>query len=124
MIDDLLLVLVGLLLIGGGFFAFVAALGIVRLQDVFLRMHASTKAATLGVGLIVLAVAVYHQDTGVTTRAIAIIAFLLLTIPVGSHLLGRAAYRAGVRMSDGSVMDEWKSRRGTSDHSGRPASTD
>ncbi len=122
LITDLGLIIAGCLLIGGGFFAFVAALGILRLGDVYLRMHASTKAATLGVGMILLAVAVYFDRDAVTMRALAVIAFILLTIPVGSHLLGRAAYRAGVPMAPGSRMDEWKDRMGGAEGATPPAS--
>lgn len=103
-------VVVALLLLSGGFFSLVAALGVVRLPDVFIRMHASTKAGTLGGGLIMAAVAVELWDAGVTARVIAIIAFLLLTAPIAAHIIGRAAYRIGVPLWEGSVVDEWHDR--------------
>lgn len=80
----------------GGFFCFVAGLGILRLPDVLIRMHASTKAGTLGAGLILGAVAVYFGDAATITRAIAAILFLLLTAPVAAHMIGRAAFKVGV----------------------------
>lgn len=80
----------------GGFFCFVAGLGILRLPDVLIRMHASTKAGTLGAGLILGAAAVYFGDTATTTRAVAAILFLLLTAPVAAHMIGRAAFKVGV----------------------------
>ncbi len=98
--------LVGALLIGGGVFSLVAGLGLLRLQDVLQRTHAATKAGTLGVGLVVLAVALYFHDVGVTTRAIAIFAFLLLTAPVGAHMIGRAAYRTRVPLWEKTEIDE------------------
>jgi monovalent cation/proton antiporter MnhG/PhaG subunit len=61
----------------GGFFCFVAGLGVLRLPDVLIRMHASTKAGTLGAGLILVAVAIYFADAATITRAIAAILFLL-----------------------------------------------
>ncbi|GAA0587074.1 monovalent cation/H(+) antiporter subunit G [Caenispirillum bisanense] len=103
-------VVVAFLLLSGGFFSLVAALGVVRLPDVFIRMHASTKAGTLGGGLIMAAVAVELWDAGVTARVIAIIAFLLLTAPIAAHIIGRAAYRIGVPLWEASVVDEWRGR--------------
>lgn len=98
--------LTAFLLVAGALFAFVAALGVVRLPDLLVRMHAATKAGTLGAGLIFLAAAIHGADTGVTLRALAAIAFLLLTAPVSAHLIGRAAYRVGVRLWDRTVVDE------------------
>lgn len=84
-----------ILLIGGGFFAFIAALGLVRMQDVYIRMHASTKAGTLGVGMIAAAVALTASGEGVV-KEIAIILFLLFTAPIGAHLIARAAFQSRV----------------------------
>ena len=99
-------VLTSLLVIAGSLFAFMAALGVLRLPDVLIRMHASTKAGTLGCGLILLAVAVYFGETGIAARAIAAIVFLLITAPVAAHMIGRAAYRTGVPLWQGTVIDE------------------
>jgi multicomponent Na+:H+ antiporter subunit G len=87
--------LAGLVLLGG-FFCFVAGLGVLRLPDVLIRMHASTKAGTLGSGLIFIAVAVFFADTATITRAVATILFLLITAPVAAHMIGRAAFRSKV----------------------------
>lgn len=87
--------IVSILLLAGSFFAAIAGIGLLRFRDVLLRMHASTKAGTLGVGLIVLAIAIHLGFGYDTTRAVLIIGFLLLTAPVGAHLIGRAAYRTG-----------------------------
>ncbi|MCK0169088.1 monovalent cation/H(+) antiporter subunit G [Jannaschia sp. S6380] len=80
----------------GGFFAFVAGLGILRLPDVLIRMHATTKAGTLASGLVMLAVAAGFGDASTVARAVAIVIFLLVTAPVGAHMIGRAAFRSGV----------------------------
>lgn len=98
--------LVALLLVLGGAFAAIAGLGLLRLPDVLIRMHASTKAGTLGVGLIVIAVAVSKNDFLVTSKAVLIILFLLLTAPVAAHLIGRAAYRSGTPLWSRTVIDE------------------
>lgn len=94
-------------LVGGGLFAFVAALGLIRMPDVYIRMHAATKAGTLGVGLIMAAVAVHFAEVGVTVRATAGIVFLVITAPVAAHLIARAAYRGGVALWSGTLVDEW-----------------
>lgn len=83
------------MLVGGGFFAFIAALGLVRMQDVYIRMHASTKAGTLGVGMIAAAVAMTASGEGII-KEIAIILFLLFTAPIGAHLIARAAFQSRV----------------------------
>jgi len=97
---------VSVLIILGGFFAAVAGLGLLRLPDVLMRMHASTKAGTLGVGLIVLGVAIHFGESLIVTKALLIVIFLLLTAPVGAHLIGRAAYRTGVPLSADTLRDD------------------
>ncbi|MEL6838267.1 MAG: monovalent cation/H(+) antiporter subunit G [Pseudomonadota bacterium] len=77
----------------GGFFALIAAIGVLRLPDVLTRMHASTKAGTLGSSLILIGGAIFYGETEVTVRVVAIILFLMLTAPIGAHMLGRAAAR-------------------------------
>ena len=99
-------ILTAFLVVAGGFFALAAALGVLRLPDVLIRMHASTKAGTLGCGLTLLAVAVHFGEVGITARAVAAIVFLLLTAPVAAHMIGRAAYRTGVPLWQGMAVDE------------------
>lgn len=92
MIDAIVAIL---LLIGGAFTVF-AGIGVMRLPDVFTRMHAATKVGTLGSGLIIAGVAVYFAEPGVVIRCILIVLFLLLTAPIGAHMIGRAALRIGI----------------------------
>ncbi|MDJ0943719.1 MAG: monovalent cation/H(+) antiporter subunit G [Kiloniellales bacterium] len=99
-------IITSVLVVAGAFFAFAAALGVLRLPDVLIRMHASTKAGTLGCGLILLAVATHFGETAIVARALAAILFLLLTAPVAAHMIGRAAYRTGVPLWKGTVVDE------------------
>jgi multicomponent Na+:H+ antiporter subunit G len=100
----------GLMLVGA-VFMLVAGLGVLRLPDLFMRLQAATKAATLGVGCMLLATAVHFQDLGVTTRAVLVIAFFFLTAPVGAHMIARAAYAAGVPLWEGTITDELRHRR-------------
>jgi multicomponent Na+:H+ antiporter subunit G len=97
-----------ILLVLGGVFAFIAALGVLRMPDIMMRIHASTKAGTLGVGFIMAAVAVYFAELGVVSRAIAAIIFMFVSAPVASHLIARAAYRMGVKLTEDTVIDEMK----------------
>jgi multicomponent Na+:H+ antiporter subunit G len=90
-------ILTGVMLVIGALFALVASIGIVRLKDVYMRMHAASKAGTLGSGLMLIALAIYASDLGVTTRAVAGVVFFLLTAPISAHLLAKAAYAAGYR---------------------------
>jgi monovalent cation/proton antiporter MnhG/PhaG subunit len=81
--------------LAGVAFLLVAAIGVLRLPDPFMRMHAATKAGTLGAGLVVIFAAVYLGDIDAKMIAAGIVVFLLGTLPVASHLLGRAAYVSG-----------------------------
>lgn len=89
-------VLAGLLALSGGAFAVIAALGLVRLPDVLIRMHAATKVGTLSAGLVMAAVALHEAEAAVTVRAVAIVLFMFLTAPIAAHMIGRAALRMGV----------------------------
>jgi len=84
----------------------VAGLGLVRMPDLPTRMHASSKAGTLGAALVLAGVAVRFGDIGVAVRAGLVVLFLVLTAPVASHLIARAGYRSGVPLSDDTVIDE------------------
>ncbi|CBV43391.1 monovalent cation/H(+) antiporter subunit G [Halomonas elongata] len=97
----------GLALMGAVFMC-LAALGIVRLPDLLTRMHATTKAATLGVSLTMLGVAVHFAEEAVVARAFGIILFIMMTAPVAAHIIGRAGYFVGARLWDGTVKDELK----------------
>ncbi|KQU61976.1 sodium:proton antiporter [Sphingomonas sp. Leaf339] len=87
---------VAILTLGVGFLL-VAAIGLVRLPDPFQRMHSATKAGTLGTSLIVLGVLLLDQTARLSTGLLTIL-FLLVTLPIGAQLLGRAAYLSGARM--------------------------
>lgn len=106
MIDIIQSYVAGVLVLIGASFAFVAALGLVRLPDIYSRMHAASKAGTVGSGALLLALAVVANDQGTITRALAGIVFLMLTAPLAAHLLAKAAYYAGYRLWPGSVADE------------------
>ncbi len=95
----------GLILVGA-IFMFLAALGLVRMPDLLTRMHATTKAATLGATLIMLAVALHFGEVAVVARAFGVILFIMMTAPVAAHVIGRAGYFVGARLWSGTVKDE------------------
>jgi multicomponent Na+:H+ antiporter subunit G len=105
-IETLRLGVLIVLIASGTFFMFLAGLGILRMPDVYTRMHASTKAASLGAGLILIAAAIYFGDLAVVTRALLTTFFIFLTAPVAAHMLGRSAYFLGVPRWKKTVMDE------------------
>ena len=90
----------------GALFALLAGVGLVRMPDLYLRISVTTKAATLGIGLLLIGAAIYFGDISITTRVLAIIFFILLTAPVGAHLIGRSSYFTGVKMWDKSIRDD------------------
>ena len=96
----------GILIIVGAGFALVATLGVIRLPDIYSRMHAASKAGTVGSGAMLIALAVFAEDPATALRALAAVAFVMLTAPVSAHLLAKAAYAAGYRLWDKSVVDE------------------
>ncbi|AHK79875.1 sodium:proton antiporter [Ectothiorhodospira haloalkaliphila] len=104
-------VVVSLFLLIGAGFMFVAALGLLRMPDLPMRLHATTKAGALGGGLMVIAVGLeFFGDVAVAARAAAIIIFIVLTAPIAAHLIGRAGYFVGLPMWSKTLKDELKDR--------------
>jgi len=90
----------------GSAFALLAAVGVMRMPDVFTRMQASTKASTLGLGCLLIGAALQMGDFASFVRVASIGAFVLLTTPVAGHVIARAAYFADVPLWEGTVLDE------------------
>ena len=89
-------VVVAVVLLGGVFFQAIAALGVVRMPDVYTRLHAVSKAETLGV-LLTLAAIGLSTGLSLTTVKVAFVAsFLFLATPTATHAVTRAALRLGV----------------------------
>lgn len=87
--------LAALMALTGSVFLLLAAVALFRMPDVFGRLSATSKAVTLGASLVLLGAAVALQEAGLSARAGAAVAFLLLTSPITAHVLGRAAWRTG-----------------------------
>lgn len=96
----------GALLAVGCIFILLAAVGILRMPDLFTRLQVASKASVLGMTCILSAAALHFYEPAVTTRAIVIIAFVALTMPVATHLLARAGYTTNVPLSRETVVNE------------------
>ncbi len=103
-------ILIAVLLLAGATLMALAGIGILRLPDLFLRMHASSKGPSLGVACMLIAAAFYFQNITVTTKVTLTTAFIFLTIPVAAHMLSRAAYARNIPQWKNSVLDEGKGK--------------
>jgi multicomponent Na+:H+ antiporter subunit G len=83
-------------LVSGGVFCLIAGVGIVRLPDIYMRMHAATKAGTLGLVLVCVAAMLLAESWGQVVEPLIVFLFMIATAPVGAHLIGRAAYRTRI----------------------------
>lgn len=96
------------LIIVGTSLMLISSIGIIRLPDFYLRMSAITKAATLGLFLLLIGLSIYFNNLGLTVKSIVIILLILLTNPVGAHAIARAAYMVGTKLWEGNTIDELK----------------
>ena len=101
-------VLSAVLLLLGVALALLAGLGLLRFPDVFSRMHAATKPATLGLLFVVVGAALQMQDGSDAVKLLLVGAVQFLTAPVAAHMIGRAAYRSGTGDLDALIVDELK----------------
>jgi len=94
------------LLYFGALFLLLGAFGLIRLPDLYTRMQAATKSTTLGAFSSVLGVGILHP--GWFVKCVVVALFILLTAPIGSSALMRAAYKTGVPFDERTVVDEGK----------------
>ncbi|MFD1769715.1 monovalent cation/H(+) antiporter subunit G [Sphingobacterium suaedae] len=99
-------IILGILSTVGALSILFASIGILRMPDFYLRLSVTVKASTLGVGLLLICAAIMFPDVSVTTKAIAIIFFLIITAPIAAHMIGRAAYFTKTPLWKGTVVDE------------------
>jgi multicomponent Na+:H+ antiporter subunit G len=84
------------LLVSGGGFCIIGGLGLLRLPDVYARMHAAGITDTLGAGLMLAGLMLQGGLSLVTVKLILILVFLLYTNPTSTYALANAAYRQGL----------------------------
>ena len=92
-----------LFLLGGALFLFSAGLGVLRMPDTYNRIQTGTKATTLGTIMVLVGIAFLHPSW--TLKLIILIFFVMLTNPVSSHALARAAHSIGIRETEATVID-------------------
>lgn len=106
MIAELLPFIVKILLIIGAIFGFIGGLGILRMPDVYNRIHAETICCVGGAIVILIGVIVYRGISLFSLKALVIALFLFLTNPVSSHAIARAAHKSSeVEIWPGTVGD-------------------
>ncbi|MEN5081775.1 monovalent cation/H(+) antiporter subunit G [Bosea sp. TWI1241] len=93
-------------LVAGAAICLVAAAGVLRLPDFFMRMHAATEAGVAGCGLILIGVAFAYPSLEIWVKVVLGVGFLLVTTPIAGHLLARAGYVGGVPLWTGTSGDE------------------
>mgnify|MGYP001230752729 CR=1 FL=1 len=100
--------IIALALLTGTFFTVVACIGLLRFPDVYCRMHAAGKAATLGVSLVLVAVGIFFavEQPGIAVRAVLAIFFQFLTTPAATHLLARACYLSEYPLAECTSINE------------------
>jgi multicomponent Na+:H+ antiporter subunit G len=101
-------ILVATFLVIGTFFLLLGSWGLIRLPDVLCRMHATTKSTTFGACGLLLAAALDAGWSEAGFKSLLAVVFLLLTAPVGAHMIARAAYRGRVPLASGTAIDELK----------------
>ena len=101
----MILTVIGIIVVAvGAAFLFLGGLGIYRLPDVYNRLQAGTKCTTLGAFCAIVGVGI--MEPAWLVKCIVIAVFILLTNPIGSHALARAARKSGVPLWEGSVVDK------------------
>lgn len=92
-----------LLLAAGTFFLLAGTVGILRMPDVYTRMHVAAKSDSLGAGLWLLGLSVVSSDPTTVVKLIFLVVFVWITSPTAAHCMARAAYRSGVRPYPGTL---------------------
>jgi len=101
-------IVASVLMLFGAVFSLLGAVGMLRMPDLLTRLQAATKTGTLGVGFVMLGVAVHFHDLGVVANSLLVVAFLFLTAPIAAHVIARAAYFVPVPLWKHMALDELK----------------
>src|SRR5699024_1420571 len=85
---------------------FIAAWGVLRLPDFFMRMHAATKAGVVGPSLLLIGAGFHHPSWSSWIKIGFAVLFLFMTTPIAAHLLGKAGYLSGVGLWNGTSRND------------------
>lgn len=102
-------VVAGTFMIVGCLMSLGAAIGLVRFPDLLTRMHAATKPQVFGLLLLLIALVIESEDASTIPLMILAWAFMLFTVPVSAHMVGRAAYRSEHLKQENLTQDDLKS---------------
>ncbi|WP_430460391.1 Na+/H+ antiporter subunit G [Thalassolituus sp. LLYu03] len=110
--NDILIIIAAVLLLIGGFFVFIGSVGLIKLPDFYTRLHAPTKATTLGIGSVLLASMLLTtlRDGGFSVHELVISLFLFITAPVSAHMMAKAALHKHIRTQDNTRRRELMTR--------------
>jgi multicomponent Na+:H+ antiporter subunit G len=92
MVEIILNIIISIFIILGTFFFFVGVLGLIRMPDVFCRMHATTKSDTMGAGLIFIGLIIWQGMNMISLNILIVLVFIWLTNPTAAHFIARSAF--------------------------------
>lgn len=101
-------ILIAILLLLASFFTLVSSFGIIRLHDVYMRMHAITKASSLATILFLIALILAQPGWRVVLGSLLLIVFVIATAPVSTHALAKISVQLGIKMAKGEVRNDMK----------------
>lgn len=101
-------IVISIFIILGGLLSILGSIGLLRFPDVYARLHAATKSATLGVISIMLGTFLYFLiiENLFAGKILLAILFVFLTAPVAGFMISRSAYNVGVKLWDNSIQDD------------------
>ena len=103
---EMLMWLSAFCVLSGSIITFIAAWGVLRLPDFFMRMHAATKAGVVGPSLLLAGAGFYDPSWSSWIKIAVAILFLLMTTPIAAHLLGKAGFLGGVGLWEGTSRND------------------
>lgn len=93
-------------LVLGGFFVLVSAIGILRFPDLYMRMHATTKTTSIGITAILIAVILVFPDFSTILKSLMVIVFIYLTTPLGAHMIAKVGIMMNIKLWNRYEKDE------------------
>jgi multicomponent Na+:H+ antiporter subunit G len=97
-----------LFLVVGSVFIFISAIGILKFQDLYMRMHSTTKTTSFGITLLLIGGFFAFPELNFFIKSILTIIFVFLTTPVGTHMISKAGHIMGIRKATNYVRDDWE----------------
>jgi multicomponent Na+:H+ antiporter subunit G len=80
-------IIISILLLAGSFFILIASIGLIRLKDLYSRLHAATKAPSFGIFLILIGVSLFFNTPMVYIKSLFVVVFIYLTAPLAAHAI-------------------------------------